>query len=208
MLWYVVSHSILGLAGASILLETTLHNLTQNFFSWQSHDGIQLFTTPAVAWYFLLCYVVPSLCGGLFLSRRDIVGFHPTFSRHGIVQASLTLLIWLNENVVLCCDMLFPSQFVTLLVSPFYWKQLFTTWSQFFIDGILLWSVVPSHRGGFFLSRGDIVVLCCAMLFLIQKKRLQASWTCSRFYGLGDVVSPAWCQTYYFTSTFLEVPFL
>ncbi len=27
------------------------------------------------------------------------VGFHPTFSCHGIVQASLTLLIWLNENV-------------------------------------------------------------------------------------------------------------
>ena len=36
---------------------------------------------------------------GPLLSRRDIVGFHPTFSRHGIVQASLTLLIWLNENV-------------------------------------------------------------------------------------------------------------
>ena len=27
------------------------------------------------------------------------VGFHPTFSRHGIAQASLALLIWLNENV-------------------------------------------------------------------------------------------------------------
>ena len=28
-----------------------------------------------------------------------IVGFHPSFSRHGKVQTSLTLLIWLNENV-------------------------------------------------------------------------------------------------------------
>ena len=28
-------------------------------------------------------------------------GFHPTFSRHGKVEASFTLLIWLNENVLM-----------------------------------------------------------------------------------------------------------
>ena len=27
------------------------------------------------------------------------VGFHPSFSRHGIIKASYILLIWLNENV-------------------------------------------------------------------------------------------------------------
>ena len=27
------------------------------------------------------------------------VGFHPSFSRHGITRASSVLLIWLNENV-------------------------------------------------------------------------------------------------------------
>lgn len=30
-----------------------------------------------------------------------IVGFHPSFSRHGITRASSVLLIWLNENVPL-----------------------------------------------------------------------------------------------------------
>lgn len=29
----------------------------------------------------------------------DRVGFHPSFSRHGITRASSVLLIWLNENV-------------------------------------------------------------------------------------------------------------
>ena len=29
------------------------------------------------------------------------VPFHGTFSRHGKAQASLALLIWLNENVVI-----------------------------------------------------------------------------------------------------------
>ena len=28
------------------------------------------------------------------------VGFHPSFSRHGKAQASLALLIWLNEKVL------------------------------------------------------------------------------------------------------------
>jgi len=35
--------------------------------------------------------------GSLF--EREIIEFHSTFSRHGNVQASLTLLIWLNEKV-------------------------------------------------------------------------------------------------------------
>ena len=37
------------------------------------------------------------LGGSLF--ERDIIEFHPTFSRHGNAQASLTLLIWFNEKV-------------------------------------------------------------------------------------------------------------
>ena len=35
--------------------------------------------------------------GSLF--EREIIEFHSTFSRHGNAQASLTLLIWLNEKV-------------------------------------------------------------------------------------------------------------
>ena len=35
-----------------------------------------------------------------------IVGFHPSFSRHGRAQTSLVLLMWLNENVTLCSDFL------------------------------------------------------------------------------------------------------
>ena len=33
------------------------------------------------------------------LSMTNNVPFHGTFSRHGKAQASLALLIWLNENV-------------------------------------------------------------------------------------------------------------
>ena len=36
----------------------------------------------------------------LFVVKREIIGFHPSFSRHGITQASSVLLIWLNENVL------------------------------------------------------------------------------------------------------------
>ena len=31
--------------------------------------------------------------------EQEYVGFHPSFSRHGITRASSVLLIWLNENV-------------------------------------------------------------------------------------------------------------
>ena len=34
-------------------------------------------------------------------AQQNIVPFHGTFSRHGKAQASLALLIWLNENVQL-----------------------------------------------------------------------------------------------------------
>ena len=34
------------------------------------------------------------------------VPFHDTFSRHGEAQASLALLIWLNENVVFAAKLL------------------------------------------------------------------------------------------------------
>ena len=34
-----------------------------------------------------------------FVSTLFLVGFHPSFSRHGITRASSVLLIWLNENV-------------------------------------------------------------------------------------------------------------
>ena len=37
------------------------------------------------------------LCIGTL--RVEIIEFHSTFSRHGNTQASLTLLIWLNEKV-------------------------------------------------------------------------------------------------------------
>jgi len=36
---------------------------------------------------------------GESLCEREIIEFHSTFSRHGNAQASLTLLIWLNEKV-------------------------------------------------------------------------------------------------------------
>ena len=36
----------------------------------------------------------------LFLVLFNYVGFHPSFSRHGITRASSVLLIWLNENVL------------------------------------------------------------------------------------------------------------
>ena len=36
---------------------------------------------------------------GESLFEREIIEFHSTFSRHGNAQASLTLLIWLNEKV-------------------------------------------------------------------------------------------------------------
>ena len=34
-----------------------------------------------------------------FVGILFLVGFHPSFSRHGITRASSVLLIWLNENV-------------------------------------------------------------------------------------------------------------
>ncbi|MDD6584456.1 MAG: hypothetical protein PUF07_05565, partial [Bacteroidales bacterium] len=38
----------------------------------------------------------------LLIWLNEKVGFHPTFSRHGIAQSlsALALLIWLNEKVV------------------------------------------------------------------------------------------------------------
>ena len=36
----------------------------------------------------------------LLIWLNENVGFHPSFSRHGKAQASLALLIWLNENVL------------------------------------------------------------------------------------------------------------
>ena len=89
------------------------------------YNSSQLHNNSSMSLLVVLCCSVASRRP--LLSRRDIVGFHPTFSRHGIVQASLTLLIWLNENVVLCCGVLFPTQILALLVPLFYWKQLITT---------------------------------------------------------------------------------
>ena len=37
----------------------------------------------------------PNSCLELF----QMVGFHPTFSRHGRIDVNIILLIWLNENV-------------------------------------------------------------------------------------------------------------
>ena len=38
---------------------------------------------------------------GVMPENRSVVGFHPTFSRHGIAQilSALALLIWLDEKV-------------------------------------------------------------------------------------------------------------
>ena len=43
--------------------------------------------------------------------RVFLLGFHPSFSRHGITRASSVLLIWLNENVPFCSTphLIFPS---------------------------------------------------------------------------------------------------
>ena len=40
-------------------------------------------------------------CNGVLPENRSVVGFHPTFSRHGIAQilSALALLIWLDEKV-------------------------------------------------------------------------------------------------------------
>ena len=45
--------------------------------------------------------------GSLF--EREIIEFHSTFSRHGNAQASLTLLIWLNEKVQKLSSKLFKN---------------------------------------------------------------------------------------------------
>ena len=42
---------------------------------------------------------MPSAYLGLGTLRVEIIEFHSTFSHHGNTQASLTLLIWLNEKV-------------------------------------------------------------------------------------------------------------
>ena len=44
----------------------------------------------------------------LLIWLNENVGFHPSFSRHGRDQASLPLLIWLNENAPPKC-LLLPS---------------------------------------------------------------------------------------------------
>ena len=54
--------------------------------------------------HFYVTVYILSFLGGLLSEKNirnplKIVGLHPTFSRHGKVEASFTLLIWLNENV-------------------------------------------------------------------------------------------------------------
>ena len=59
---------------------------------------------------------------------RENVGFHPSFSRHGRIKASFILLIWLNENVLLCVAQ--PNRYscrwnrCALLSGP-WWKSQF-----------------------------------------------------------------------------------
>ena len=60
---------------------------------------------------------------GLFLSdvrlqRFLFLLFHSTFSRHGKAQASLALLIWLNENVLKVAQghLMFTSRFALVVV--------------------------------------------------------------------------------------------
>ena len=62
------------------------------------------------------------------------VGFHPTFSRHGKVQASLTLLVWLNENVGL------SEPYADMLASVVFWRELAAY-------ALIFAYVVAAHRG-------------------------------------------------------------
>ena len=50
-------------------------------------------------------------------AQQNIVPFHGTFSRHGKAQASLALLIWLNENVLKVAQghLMFTSRFALVV---------------------------------------------------------------------------------------------
>ena len=49
------------------------------------------------------------------------VGFHPSFSRHGKIEASFILLIWLNENAPIVhgsCFLLFHDEELNIISMP------------------------------------------------------------------------------------------
>ncbi|MDY5491022.1 MAG: hypothetical protein SPF96_01225 [Prevotella sp.] len=50
-------------------------------------------------------------------AQQNIVPFHGTFSRHGKAQASLALLIWLNENALKVAQghLMFTSRFALVV---------------------------------------------------------------------------------------------
>ena len=53
------------------------------------------------------------------LEDREYVGFHPSFSRHAIADASIALVIWLNENVVF-----FRSAYNKVITFSLLWYQI------------------------------------------------------------------------------------
>jgi hypothetical protein len=56
--------------------------------------------------------------GDVRLQRFLFLLFHSTFSRHGKAQASLALLIWLNENVLKVAQghLMFTSRFALVVI--------------------------------------------------------------------------------------------
>jgi len=54
----------------------------------------------------------------LLIWLNENVPFHGTFSRHGKAQASLALLIWLNENVLKVAQghLMFTSRFALVVI--------------------------------------------------------------------------------------------
>ena len=84
---------------------------------------------PCLTWCYLgsvvVQFVMEKITQKSTFPKRN-VGFHPSFSRHGITRASSVLLIWLNENVHkrATTSPLFREKYV-----PLQWKSA-TCWKR------------------------------------------------------------------------------
>ena len=56
----------------------------------------------------------------LLIWLNENVGINPTFSRHGIAQVNLALLIWLNENVQFIKTIMYEQRDVGCMVGKPY----------------------------------------------------------------------------------------